>query len=426
MLDIKYIHNNPDLLKQKLVNKGSDPSLIDQAILADDNRKELISKIDDLRHSKSLLEDNIAKGLKEPADLEFLKNAKVLLKELEDKAALADEEFTKVMRLIPNPPLDSVPVDPTGKEIFVLREVGDKSKFNFKPQDYVTLSEKLDLIDTERAAKTSGSRFGFIKNELALMEFALLQFVFQKLSKEGFIPLVTPVMLKPKLMEGMGYVERGGEEIYYLSKDDMYLVGTAEQMIGPMHSDEILDYNKLPLRYAAFSSCFRREAGSYGKDTKGILRVHQFDKIEMFVFCKPEDAPKEHEFLLRMEEELMQALKIPYRVLNICSGDLGDPAAAKFDTEAWLPGQNNGEGEYRETHSTSNCTDFQARRLNIRYRDPKGQELHFAYTLNGTAFAIGRALIAIIENYQMANGNIEIPEVLKPYMGGIKEIVPKV
>ena len=426
MLDIKYIHNNVDLLKQKLVNKGSDPSLIDQVILADNNRKELVSKIDDLRHSKSLLEDKIAKGQKEPADLEFLKNAKVSLKELEDKAALADEEFTKVMRLIPNPPLDSVPVDPTGKGIFVLREVGNKSKFDFKPQDYVTLSEKLDLIDTERAAKTSGSRFGFIKNELALMEFALLQFVFQKLSKEGFIPLVTPVMLKPKLMEGMGYVERGGEEIYYLPKDDMYLVGTAEQMVGSMHSDEILDYNKLPLRYVAFSSCFRREAGSYGKDTKGILRVHQFDKIEMFVFCKPEDAPKEHEFLLRMEEELMQALDIPYRVLNICSGDLGDPAAAKFDTEAWLPGQNNGEGEYRETHSTSNCTDFQARRLNIRYRNPQDQELHFAYTLNGTAFAIGRALIAIIENYQTANGNIEIPEVLKPYMGGIKEIVPKV
>jgi seryl-tRNA synthetase len=425
MLDIKYIHNNQELLKQKLTNKGSDPSLIDQVILADDNRKELVSKIDDLRHNKSLLEDKIAKGEKEPADLEFLKNAKVTLKELEDKAAVADEEFTKVMRLIPNPPLDTVPVDPTGKEIFVLREVGDKPKFDFEPQDYVSLSEKLDLIDTERAAKTSGSRFGFIKNELALMEFALLQFVFQKLSKEGFIPLVTPVMLKPKLMEGMGYVERGGEEIYYLAKDDMYLVGTAEQMVGSMHSDEVLDFNKLPLRYAAFSSCFRREAGSYGKDTKGILRVHQFDKIEMFVFCKPEEAVKEHEHLLRMEEELMQALKIPYRVLNICSGDLGDPAAAKFDTEAWLPGQNNGEGEYRETHSTSNCTDFQSRRLNIRYRDPQDQELHFAYTLNGTAFAIGRALIAIIENYQTAKGTIMVPEALEPFMGGIKEIIAK-
>ncbi len=425
MLDIKYIHNNQELLKQKLINKGSDPSLIDQVIKADDSRKELISKIDDLRHSKSILEDKIAKGQKEPADLEFLKNAKVTLKELEDKAAVADEEFIKVMRLIPNPPLDTVPVDPTGKQIFVLKEMGDKPKFDFKSQDYVSLSEKLDLIDTERAAKTSGSRFGFIKNELALMEFALLQFVFQKLSKEGFIPLVTPVMLKPKLMEGMGYVERGGEEIYYLPKDDLYLVGTAEQMIGSMHSDEVLDFNKLPLRYAAFSSCFRREAGSYGKDTKGILRVHQFDKIEMFIFCKPEEAIKEHEFLLRMEEELMQALKIPYRVLNICSGDLGDPAAAKFDIEAWLPGQNNGEGEYRETHSTSNCTDFQSRRLNIRYRDPKDQELRFAYTLNGTAFAIGRALIAIIENYQTVKGTVMVPEALQPFMSGIKEIVAK-
>lgn len=425
MLDIKYIHNNQELLKQKLIDKGSDASLIDQVIEADDNRKELVTQIDNLRHQKSLIEEKLAQGQKEPADLEFLKNAKTSLKELEEKAAVADAEFLRIMRLIPNPPLDTVPIDPTGKKIFVLREVGDKPKFDFKPQDYVSLSEKLDLIDTERAAKTSGSRFGFIKNELALMEFALLQFVFQKLSKEGFIPLVTPVMLKPKLMEGMGYVERGGEEIYYLPKDDLYLVGTAEQMVGPMHSDEVLDYNKFPLRYAAFSSCFRREAGSYGKDTKGILRVHQFDKIEMFVFTKPEEAAEEHQFLLRMEEELMQALKIPYRVLNICSGDLGDPAAAKFDTEAWLPGQNNGEGEYRETHSTSNCTDFQSRRLNIRYRDPQDQELHFAYTLNGTAFAIGRALIAIVENYQTAEGNIKVPEILQPYMGGMKEIVRK-
>jgi seryl-tRNA synthetase len=425
MLDIKNIRNNVEIIKQKLADKGSDPSLIDQVLEADDNRKKLVTEIDNLRHSKSILEDKVAQGQKEPADLEFLKNAKVTLKELEDKASLADAEFTKIMRLIPNPPLDTVPVDPTGKEIFVLREAGEKQKFNFKPRDYVDLSEKLDLIDTERAAKTSGSRFGFIKNELALMEFAILQFVFQKLFKEGFIPLVTPVMLKPKLMEGMGYVERGGEEIYYLPKDDMYLVGTAEQMVGAMHSDEILDFNKLPLRYVAFSSCFRREAGSYGKDTKGILRVHQFDKIEMFVFCKPEEAVKEHEFLLKMEEELMQALKIPYRVLNICSGDLGDPAAAKFDIEAWLPGQNSGEGEYRETHSTSNCTDFQARRLNIRYRNPQTQELSFPYTLNGTAFAIGRALIAIIENYQTADGTIIIPEALQPFMGGIKEIVLK-
>jgi len=233
------------------------------------------------------------------------------------------------------------------------------------------------------------------------------------LIKEGFIPLIPPVMIRPEMMKGMGYVERGGEEIYRVEKDNLYLVGTAEQIIGPMHANEVFEERDLPLRYVGFSSCFRREAGTYGKDTRGIFRVHQFDKVEMFIFCKPEDSKKEHQLLLKIEKDLMQKLKIPYRVVQMCSGDLGDPAAAKYDIEAWFPGQ----GKYRETHSTSNCTDFQARRLNIRYRDSKTNKLQFVHTVNGTAIAIGRAILSILENYQQKDGSVKVPKILQKYLG---------
>ena len=235
-----------------------------------------------------------------------------------------------------------------------------------------------------------------------------------------FVSVVPPVMIRPESMKAMGYTERGGEEIYHLEKDDMYLVGTSEQSIGPMHMGEILNAENLPLRYVAFSTCFRREAGSYGKDTKGIFRVHQFDKAEMFIICRPEDSIEEHKLILGLEEAMMKKLDIPYRIMNICTGDLGDPAAAKYDIETWLPGQNNGTGEYRETHSTSNCTDFQARRLNIRFKDKDGDN-KFVHTLNGTGFAIGRILIAIIENYQQKGGSIKVPKILRKFLN-FKEI----
>jgi seryl-tRNA synthetase len=277
----------------------------------------------------------------------------------------------------------------------------------------------LDIIDVKRAGKVSGARFGYLKGDLALMEFGLIQLAMDITRKEGFIPVVPPAMIKPEMMKAMGYVERGGDEIYYFDKDNLYLTGTSEQSVGPLHADEVFEEKDLPKKYVAFSTCFRREAGSYGKDTKGILRVHQFDKVEMFIFCKPDDSAKGHELILSMEEKLMQELEIPYRVIDICTGDLGDPAAKKYDIEAWMPGQN----EYRETHSTSNCTDFQARRLNIRYKETrnKKQETKLVHTLNGTAFAIGRTLIAIIENYQQKDGTIKVPKALQKYMG-IKKI----
>ncbi|MBT9151489.1 MAG: Serine--tRNA ligase [candidate division WS2 bacterium] len=295
-------------------------------------------------------------------------------------------------------------------------------KFDFGLKDYLEIAEKLDLIDVKRAAKVSGTRFGYLKNEAVLLEFALINLAFDVLAKQGFMPIIPPVMLKSEMMEGMGYIEIKSEklkaknskeeEVYFLRDDDLVLVATSEQSIGPMHSDEIFSEKELPKRYAGFSTCFRREAGAYGKDTKGILRVHQFDKIEMFSFCQPKKSKQEHQLFLSLGEKLMQLLKIPYQIVQLCSSDLAQPSAATYDIETWMPGQD----QYRETHSTSNCADFQARRLNVRYKD-KDNKLNFVHMVNGTAFAIGRVLIAIIENYQQKDGSVKIPEVLQKYLG---------
>jgi len=424
MLDIKFIRENPDKVKTGIEHKGADSSLVAQVLDLDKKRRELIQQIDTLRAKKNIAEEKLLKEKEESKKeiLEVLKQAKNVLEKKETELKEIEKEYQRSMSLIPNLPLEDVPFGKDEKDNVVLREMGKKPHWNFTPKDYLTLGESLDIIDTKRAAKTSGSRFGFLKREAAQLEIALIHFAFDKLTKKGFIPVIPPVMIKAQPMWAMGYLDRGRDEVYYLPKDDLYLIGTAEQIIGSMHMNEILKGEELPLRYIAFSSCLRREAGSYGKDTKGILRVHQFDKVEMFVFSKPEEAQKEHELLLSLEEDLMKNLGIPYRVINICSGDLGDPAAKKYDLEAWLPGQNNGQGEYRETHSTSNCTDYQARRLNVKYLNSKTNKNEFVSTLNGTALAIGRAIIAIIENYQTKEGFIRIPKVLLPYMGGIKVI----
>jgi len=429
MLDIKFIRQNPDKVKEGCQKKQVKVD-INLLLEVDKKRRELLQALEDMRAQKNKASKKISetKGGKEKQKIilqmrELDKNSD----RLTENSKKLDEEFKKLMLQIPNLPFDDVPVGRDERDNVVLREVGEKLKFDlpagrqgFQPKDYLEIAENLDLIDVKRAAKTSGTRFGFLKREAALMEFAIINFVFENLLGEDFIPIVPPVMIKPDMMRGMGYVERGGEEIYFVEKDNLYLIGTAEQIIGPMHADETLEEKELPKRYAGFSACFRREAGSYGKDTKGILRVHQFDKVEMFIFCQPEESKKEHQLLLSIEEKLMQALKLPYRVIQICTGDLGDPAAAKYDIEAWMPSEN----RYRETHSTSNCTDFQARRLNIRYRDKSGK-LNFVHTINGTAFAIGRILIAIIENYQQRDGSILIPPVLQPYLNGLKKIERK-
>ncbi|MDD3488123.1 MAG: serine--tRNA ligase [Candidatus Pacebacteria bacterium] len=420
MLDIKLIREQPDKIKQGIEKKGADPVLIDKVLELDKQKRSLLQEIETIRAKKNATEKKLIEEKDKEKIIQILKEAKDFLSVKEKELNAMEEEFQKLMSSIPNPPLEDIPFGKDEKDNVVIKEVGQKPKFSFTPKDYLVLGEQLDMIDIKRASKISGSRFGILKRGAAILEIALIGFIFNKLIKKGFIPLIPPVLIKPKPFWGMGYLDKGAEEVYYLPKDDLYLVGTSEQMIGPMHLDEIFQEEDLPLRYVSFSSCFRREAGSYGKDTKGILRVHQFDKIEMFTFCKPEDSLKEHQLLLSMEEEIMKDLKIPYRVLNICTGDLGDPAVSKYDIEAWLPGQNNGAGEYRETHSTSNCSDFQSRRLNIKYQDKETGKNELVHTLNGTALALGRGILAIMENYQTKDGKIRVPRALWRYANGIK------
>lgn len=419
MLDIKFIRENPKKVKEGCLKKGIKVD-IDELLEVDKRRRETLQALEDMRAQKNKANKEIrqAKNQREKNKIilkmrELDRNSDRLDKTLKE----LDRKFNDLILQVPNLPLNDVPIGKDERDNVVLREMGEKTKFAFQPKDYMEIAENLDLIDVKRAAKVSGSRFGYLKNEAVLLEFALINFAFDILVKKGFSPVIPPVMLKPEMARGMGYLEQTDkEEAYFLPQDNLYLVGTSEQSIGAMHSGELFKEEELPQRYLGFSTCFRREAGSYGKDTKGILRVHQFDKVEMFSFCRPGDSQKEHQFLLEMEEKLMQILNLPFRVINICTGDLGRPAAKKYDIEAWMPGQN----QYRETHSTSNCTDFQARRLNIRYRDSKTKKLEFVHTLNGTAFAIGRTLIAIIENYQQKDGSIRIPEVLQKYIGFTK------
>ena len=413
MLNIKFIRENPEKVKQGCEKKQVKVD-IEKLLDVDRKRRETLRALEDIRAQKNEASKQIP-GIKEKKEKE-----KIILqmRELDRSHDRINEDLKKIdlkfnglMKQIPNLPLEEVPEGKDEKENVVLRKVGEPRKFDFKPKDHLEIGEKLNLIDVKRAAKTSGTRFGFLKGKSALLEFALINFGLELLIKEGFIPVLPPVLMKPEMMEAMGYVERGGEEIYFLEKDNLFLVGTSEQIIGPMHGDEIFKESELPKRYVGFSSCFRKEAGSYGKDTRGIFRVHQFDKLEMFSFTLPEKSKEEHQLMLSLEENLMQALKIPYQVVQICAGDLGDPAAAKYDIEAWIPSQK----KYRETHSTSNCTDFQARRLNIRYRDGSGK-LNFLHTLNGTALAMGRIIIAILENYQEKDGTVLVPEVLEKHL----------
>jgi seryl-tRNA synthetase len=415
MIDLKFIRENPEAVRQGVASKNVDVS-IDLILKLDTERRTLIAESEKLRAEQNRESEAVAAEKDQSVrqkKIEILKKSKEAIKEMQERLEAASNALDKQLRLVPNLPLPDVKVGKDDSENYTLRTFGQPTSFTFKPKDYITLGEELDLIDTERAAKVAGARFGYLKNEAALLEFALVQYAFSTLTEQKFVPVVPPVMINEKSLGSMGYLERGRDEIYHLDQDDLYLIGTSEHVLGPMHADEVFMETELPRRYAGFSTCFRREAGSYGKDVRGILRVHQFDKIEMFSFTLPEHSAEEHELLLSVEERLMQGLGLPYRVVGIVSGDLGDPAAKKYDIEAWLPSQNT----YRETHSTSNCTDWQARRMNVRVKRKNGT-MEFAHTLNGTAFAVGRTIIAIMENYQREDGTIQVPPVLVPYMGG--------
>lgn len=420
MIDLKILREHPQTIVQAARAKNVEIDI--ERILELDRRvRGLKGEIEAIAAQKNEASKRIAKADKEERAqlIDEMRHIDGRVEKLEAEFTPANEEFMELLHKIPNPPLPDVTIASSDAENAVLRSVGETPVFDFTPKDHMELAEGLGIVDNARAAKASGARFTYLLGDGVMLELALVQYALEVTMRHGFVPTMVPHLVTAKSMHAMGYLEHGGhEEIYYLQKDNLYLIGTSEQAIGPMHMDEILDAENLPLRYVGISPCYRREAGSYGKDTKGILRMHQFDKVEMFGFCTAENSADEHAKILAIEEELMRGLGIPYHVLNIVSGDLGLPAAKKWDIEAWIPSQET----YRETHSTSNCTDFQARRLNTRYRTADGTAI--AHTVNGTAFAIGRTLVALLENFQEADGSVRIPAVLQKYMGKEK-LTPK-
>lgn len=421
MIDIKRVRENPEKVRDGARKKGAEIDV--SGILALDNeRKKFLAEFESLRVQQKKESESLRalQGEEKQKKQGELKELSEKLKDLEKRAKDAEEKISECLREIPNLPHESVPEGKDETENVILRAWGEPPKFSFKPKDHIELGEALSLIDTKRAAKVSGARFYYLMNEAVLLEFALAQWVMQMLMKEGFQPVIPPVLAREEIFYDMGYLPHSDVESYKTVLDALRLAATSEHTIGPLFKDEILDEKMMPQRFAGFSTCFRREAGSYGKDIKGILRVHQFDKVEMFSFTKAEDSWSEHEKILSIEERIMQELKIPYRVVLMCSGDLGMPAAKKYDIEAWMPGQN----AYRETHSCSNCTDFQSRRLNMRYRTKEDKKIHFMHTLNGTACAVGRMLIAIFENCQQEDGSISVPDTLRPFMN-TERIAPK-
>lgn len=432
MLDIKFIRQNIDLVKAAIKNKNINVDF--EAFLAvDERRRHILRELEDKRAEQN---KGSSGGPKLPAEIEKLKAIKESAKLLEDEMKKIDAEFDNLLLPIPNIPSSDTPVgsDETGNK--VIRQVGKTPNFNFIPKEHWELGKSLDVIDIERSAQISGARFSYLKGDLALLEFALIQLAMSvltdisvlkkiikktslKLKPTPFIPVIPPVFIRPEVFQKMARLEPK-EERYYIPADDLYLVGSAEHTLGPLHMAEIIDEKKLPLRYVGFSTAFRREAGSYGKDTKGILRVHQFDKIEMESFSLPEDSTDEQNFFVAIQEHLMQSLELPYRVVAICTGDMGGPNARQIDLETWLPGQN----QYRETHTADLMTDYQSRRLGTRLRRSDGK-VELVHMNDATVFAIGRTLIAIMENYQTEKGTVKIPKVLKKYMGGVIEIKPK-
>ena len=413
MIDIKILRDDPERVRHSQKVRGESTEVVDQLLVLDDARRLAISAFEALRAEQNVLSKAVgsAKGEEKATLLENAKDLSARVKAAETARSEAEAAADAALLLIHNLIDPDAPVG--GEENFVVLEhVGTPRDFSaegFEAKDHVEIGKILKAIDTERGAKVSGSRFYYLTGMGAMLEFALVNYAIASATKAGFIPVIPPVLVKPPAMEGTGFLGQAAENVFHLEEDDFYLVGTSEVPLAAYHMDEIID--NLPLRYAGYSSCFRREAGTYGKDTRGIIRVHQFDKVEMFTFCKPEDALAEHKRLLQWEKDFMNAMEIPYRVIDVASGDLGASAIRKFDIEAWIPTHN----AYREVTSTSNCTEFQARRLNIRYRDEEGTKS--VATLNGTLVAIPRMIVAILENHQQSDGSVIVPSALRPFLG---------
>ncbi len=415
MLDIKEIRKDPEKFKNSLKRKGIDPKKIDELLNLDEKKLNLLQKIEDASARQNEV-SKLIPSLKGKEKESLLAEMKIISKNKKEKDLFFQEirkSFNKGLYNLPNTPLDSVPEGKGEEGNKVIRKEGKPPKFDFKPKEHWELAEELNLLDTERSAKVSGSRFYYLKNELALLQQALIFWAFTEVSKKGFSPMIPPFLTKERAIRGTGYFSHDENYRLDLGKDEesLFLIGTSEVPMISFYDNEIIEEKDLPQKFVSYSPCFRREAGSYGKDTKGIFRVHQFEKVEMVVFCLPEQGEKMHEEILKVEEYLMKQLGLHYQVVNVCCGDLGISAAKKYDLEAWLPGQN----RYREMTSTSNCTDYQTRNLDVRIRRKNG-EIVTAHTINGTAVS-SRPLIAILENFQRKDGSVDIPKVLQPLCG---------
>ena len=422
MIDPKLLRTNPDLVRRSQEARGESVELVDQLVSADEARRSAIATFESLRAEQKELGKLVAKakGEEKAAVLARTRDLSVQVKAAQVEADTSGATFDALMKSLPNVVFEDVP---RGGEddLYVLETIGTPRDFaaeGFVPRDHLEIGEILGAIDVERGAKVSGSRFYFLTGIGARLEFALLNLAMSKALGWGFTPIIPPALVKPSAMEGTGFLGQAAQDVYHLPADDLYLVGTSEVAMAAFHSEEILDAASLPRHYVGYSPCFRREAGSYGKDTRGIFRVHWFDKVEMFVYCAPEQAEAEHQKLLGFEKEFITALEIPFQVLDVASGDLGLSAARKYDCYAWLPTQD----KYREITSTSNCTEFQARRLNIRMRDSDG--VRSLATLNGTLCAMTRVIIMLLENHQQADGSVYVPEALRPYLDGMEYLRP--
>jgi seryl-tRNA synthetase len=414
MLDLKLIRSDPERVKTALARRGA-AEQVDELLGLDARRRELLPRIENAQAERKAISKQIGEAKQRGEDAEEQMRAVGMLKETIEsgKAELerVEADLQRVAGGLPNLPDPDAPDGMAEEDAVVLREQGERPSFEFEPRDHLEIGTALGLIDMEAGARVSGSRFAYVKGDLVLLELALVRFALDLVRGEGHEPVVPPVLVREEALVGTGFLPGDRDQIYAVPKDELFLVGTSEVPLAALHADQILEADELPLRYAGFSTCFRREAGAGGRDTRGIFRVHQFDKVEMFSFVEPAESAAEHERLLAIEERILTELEIPYRVVNVAAGDLGAPAAKKYDCEAWIPGQ----GRYRELTSCSNTTDYQARRLACRYRPAEGEAPQVVHTLNGTAVAVGRTMIALIENRQERDGGFTLPTILHSY-----------
>ncbi|MBA3798110.1 MAG: serine--tRNA ligase [Geodermatophilaceae bacterium] len=420
MIDLRLLRDEPDLVRASLVARSMPATLADELLSADAARRAIVTAADQLRSEQKATSKKIGAASREerPAMLAAAQQLAAQVKALEEEERAAELTMRAAHLAVPNLVEDGVP--PGGEnDSVVLATVGEVPAYDFVPRDHVAVGTALRALDMERGAKVSGARFYFLTGVGAELEFALANLAMAQARRTGFTPMIAPSLVRPEAMEGTGFLGAHADEVYRLAADELYLVGTSEVALAAYHSDEILDLAAGPIRYAGWSSCFRREAGSYGKDTRGLVRVHWFDKVEMFSFCTPVEAVAEHQRLLDWEQQFLAALELPYQVVDIAAGDLGSSAVRKYDCEAWFPSQS----DYRELTSTSNCTTFQARRLNIRYRDEDGRP-QVAATLNGTLCAIARTIACLLEVHQQADGSVRVPEALRPYLSGREVLEP--